>query len=70
MARVVLSIWLAVVLIAMWALPAWAGDPVETGLDYLAAQQQADGGFRPGHDVRRRPGHRRRRAGRQRVGVG
>jgi len=48
MARVVLSSWLALVLIAIWALPAWAGDPIETGLDYLAAQQQADGGFTNG----------------------
>ncbi len=35
-------------LLAAFAMPAWADDPVENGLAYLAAQQQADGGFTNG----------------------
>ena len=48
MFRAFLSSWLAFVLLMACALPAWAADPIETGLDYLAAQQQADGGFTNG----------------------
>ena len=48
MFRVFLASWLALALLSILALPAWAGDPVQTGLDYLAAQQQADGGFTNG----------------------
>jgi hypothetical protein len=48
MFRITLAIGLALVLLAALALPVWAGDPVETGLAYLAAQQQADGGFTNG----------------------
>jgi hypothetical protein len=48
MIRAVFSGSLALVLLMACAWPAWAQDPVETGLDYLAAQQQADGGFTNG----------------------
>ncbi len=48
MSRVFVASWLALALFAAFALPAWGEDPVETGLDYLAAQQQADGGFTNG----------------------
>ena len=48
MFRAVLSGGLALVLLMACTWPAWAEDPVETGLDYLAAQQQADGGFTNG----------------------
>jgi len=37
-----------VALLVTFALPAWAEDPVETGLAYLSAQQQDDGGFTNG----------------------
>ena len=48
MIRAVFSGWLALVLLMACAWPAWAQDPVETGLEYLATQQQADGGFTNG----------------------
>ena len=48
MFRAFLSSWLAFVLLMACILPAWAEDPIETGLNYLAAQQQADGGFTNG----------------------
>ena len=35
-------------LLVAFAMPAWADDPVENGLTYLATQQQADGGFTNG----------------------
>jgi hypothetical protein len=40
--------WLVLVSLIALALPVWAGDPVETGLAYLSAQQQPDGGFTNG----------------------
>ena len=46
--RVFVVSWLAVALLVTFALPAQAEDPVEMGLDYLAAQQQPDGGFTNG----------------------
>ena len=48
MSRVLLSSWLALVLLAALALPVWAGEPIETGLEYLVTQQQSDGGFTNG----------------------
>jgi hypothetical protein len=40
--------WLVLVSLTILALPVRAGDPVETGLAYLATQQQPDGGFTNG----------------------
>ena len=48
MSRFLVASGLALVLIVSFALPTWAGDPVETGLTYLAEQQQPDGGFTNG----------------------
>lgn len=48
MSRVFIASWLALALLMTCTLPAWAEDPVETGLGYLAAQQQPDGGFTNG----------------------
>ena len=48
MFRAILSSWIAIVLLMVCAWPAGAQDPVETGLEYLATQQQADGGFTNG----------------------
>jgi len=46
--RVFVTSWLAVALLVAFALPAQAEDPIGIGLDYLAAQQQPDGGFTNG----------------------
>jgi len=48
MSRVFVASGLALALLVTFILPARAGDPVETALDYLAAQQQPDGGFTNG----------------------
>lgn len=48
MSRTLISTGLALVLLAALVLPAGAADPIEGGLEYLAAQQQADGGFTNG----------------------
>ena len=48
MARVVLAGWVVLVLLVGLGVLAWAEEPVETGLEYLATQQQADGGFTNG----------------------
>ena len=48
MSRWLFSSWLALMLLVVCVLPVQAGDPVDTGLDYLATQQQADGGFTNG----------------------
>ena len=48
MSRALIVAWLALALFTALALPAWAGDPVEAGIAYLAVQQQADGGFTNG----------------------
>jgi len=48
MSRTLVASLLAVALLVVFALPVWAGDPVEMGLEYLAAQQQPDGGFTNG----------------------
>jgi len=48
MSRVLLSTWFALCVLVSSFLPAWAGNPVHEGLDYLSTQQQADGGFTNG----------------------
>ncbi|MBL7062626.1 MAG: cell wall anchor protein [Anaerolineae bacterium] len=48
MSRAFVASWLVLALLTTFTLPAWAGDPVEAGLGYLAAQQQPDGGFGSG----------------------
>jgi hypothetical protein len=48
MTRSLVATLLALTLIVTFTAPALAGDPVETGLAYLAAQQQPDGGFTNG----------------------
>jgi len=48
MSRMLAAGGLALILLSLVILPAWAGDPVEGGLAYLAAQQQPDGGFTNG----------------------
>jgi len=48
MARIVLASWVVLVVLVGLAVPAWAEGPVETGLEYLATQQRADGGFTNG----------------------
>ena len=48
MSRVFVASGLALILLVGSVFPALAGDPVETALTYLAAQQQPDGGFTNG----------------------
>ncbi|MBN1955176.1 MAG: terpene cyclase/mutase family protein [Anaerolineae bacterium] len=48
MTRLLFAILIVGVLLTVAVLPASAIDPVETALGYLAAQQQADGGFTNG----------------------
>ena len=48
MLRLFMASGLALILFISSALPAWAGDPISMGLDYLTAQQQSDGGFSNG----------------------
>ncbi len=48
MSRSFLTVGAILALLLPAALPARAGSPVEMGLDYLAAQQQPDGGFTNG----------------------
>lgn len=48
MVRLLVATVFAVTFLVSSVLPVRAGDPVETGLAYLAAQQQPDGGFTNG----------------------
>lgn len=48
MARIRMASWLAIILSVALVLPVRAADPVETALEYLATQQQPDGGFTNG----------------------